>query len=202
MDRTPRLERGTLNKDSKEIEIKVRIEHPEVLEAFLKKNAKPAGDYRQIDEYFTPAHRDFLAREPIKEWLRLRSEPGRYTVNYKNFYYNKEGKTTEADEFETQVSDVDIMRRIFRALDLKPIVIVDKTRHSWLYGDYEISIDHVSGIGTFIEIESKRTGKDSKKITAGMMAFLRGMKVGKIERDYQGYAFLKLFPERSKFSKN
>lgn len=184
---------------NKEIEIKVRIEKPQRLTSFLKKNARLRGVMNQVDEYFVPAHRNFLSAQPIKEWLRLRSENGVYTINYKYFHYNSQGLTTEADEFETRVNDAKQTQRIFKALNFKPIVKVDKTRHSWLYKDYEIGMDAVSNLGTFVEVEFKGRGRDSKKITDGMMAFLRNIGVGKIQRNYQGYPFLLLFPKKVKY---
>jgi len=139
--------------NNKEIEIKVKIERKDKLLSFLKTNAKYIGGSRQIDEYFVPAHRDFLSQQPVKEWLRLRSEGDEHTINYKNFHFDEDGKTTECDEFETQIADIGKMRHIFDALNMNHIVTVDKLRNSWLYKDYEISADEVAGLGTFIEIE-------------------------------------------------
>ena len=181
-----------------EIEIKVKIDRKPSLVSFLKKHAKYAGRSRQIDEYFVPRHRNFLSQQPVKEWLRLRREEGASTINYKNFHY-KNGKTTECDEFETEVKDIGLMRRIFKALDIKPVVKVDKVRDFWLYGDYEISIDTVASLGTFVEIEFMGKRTDSKKITDEMVSFLKSMKVGRIQRNYQGYPFLLLFPDKSKY---
>src|SRR5271157_5423651 len=184
--------------NNKEIEIKVKIERKDKLLSFLKTNAKYIGGSRQIDEYFVPYHRNFLSQQPVKEWLRLRSEKGASTINYKNFHY-KNGKTTECDEFETEVKDLGLMRRIFKALDVKSVVKVDKVRDSWLYRDYEISTDTVAGLGTFVEIEFTGKGGDSKKITDGMVDFLKGMNVGRIRRNYQGYPFLMLFPNKARY---
>jgi adenylate cyclase class 2 len=185
--------------NNKEIEIKVKIGRKAAILAFLESHAKYSGQYRQVDEYFVPFHRNFVLQQPVKEWLRLRSEDGRCSVNYKNFHFNELGKTTECDEFETEVKDADQMRLIFMSLDMKPIVKVDKTRRSWIYGDYAISVDEVSGLGTFVEIEYNGSEKDSKRITEEMVAFLKGMKVGKIQRNYQGYPFLLLFPDKAKY---
>ncbi len=167
--------------------------------AFLKKNAKATGILRQTDEYFVPKHRNFISRRPIKEWLRLRTENGEFTINYKTWHYNRHGKSLKADEFETQVSDIERLRDIFNALNMKPIVRVDKLRSSWRYRNYEIGIDTVPGLGTFVEIESKGKGGTSKKITKEMVAFLKSIGVGRIERNYQGYPFLLLFPEKAKY---
>lgn len=43
-----------------EIEIQVRIENNGVLLEFLHKNGEFKSEKRQIDEYFSPAHRNFI----------------------------------------------------------------------------------------------------------------------------------------------
>lgn len=186
-------------RNNKEIEIKVKIERKGPLLSFLNKHAKYMGESRQIDEYFIPAHKNFISKQPVKEWLRLRNQDGVFSINYKNFHFNAQGKSTESDELETQITDIDQMRRIFMMLNMKPITTVDKVRASWLYTDYEISADTVSGLGTFVEIEYKGIGSNSKKITDDMVHFLKGLKVGRIQRNYQGYPFLLLFPNKSKY---
>ncbi|GAI26198.1 unnamed protein product, partial [marine sediment metagenome] len=54
-----------------EIEIQVKIENSKPLIEFLEKNADFRSENHQIDEYFSPAHRDFIGVRPVKEWLRL-----------------------------------------------------------------------------------------------------------------------------------
>ncbi len=182
-----------------EIEIKVKIENIEPLISFLKKNAKFKSEERQIDEYFTPYHRDFLSVRPAKEWLRLRDENGKYTINYKNWYTANDGKPVHCDEFQTSIKDIDQMKKLFNALNFKPIVKVDKNRKIWDYEDYEISVDRVIGLGNFVEIEFKEKSNNPKKVTNEMIEFLKKIGVGKIQGNYQGYPFLLLFPDEAKF---
>ena len=42
---------------------------------------------------FCACARNFLAVYPVKEWLRLRHENGKYKITYKGFYYGKDGET-------------------------------------------------------------------------------------------------------------
>ena len=181
----------------KEIEIKVKVENQKPLLAFLKKRAKYAGRLRQIDEYFVPAHRNFLAVYPVKEWLRLRQENGKYKITYKGFYYGKDGKPTSCDEFETEIGEIDQMRKLFKALNMKPIVKVDKVRQVWMYKDYEIALDKVAKLGDFIEIELKGTSKNPRRTTDKMIRFLKELEVGRIHV-YEGYPFHLLFPDRAR----
>ena len=85
-----------------EIEIQVKIQRKKKLLEFLEKNAKFIVETRQVDEYYTPKHRKFTSKRPIKEWLRLRKSNDGDFVNYKNWKYNRSGKSQHCDEHETK----------------------------------------------------------------------------------------------------
>jgi adenylate cyclase, class 2 len=182
-----------------EIEIKVQVENIKRISVFLKKNAKLVGTEHQIDEYFVPQHRNFISVRPTKEWLRLRESNGKFSINYKNWHFGKDGKTNDCDEYETKIEDLSPLRKIFTALDIKVITTVDKKRQIWLYRDYEVAIDEVKDLGNFVEVEYKGKDTDPKKITDQMVQFLKDMGCGRISRNYQGYPFLLLFPKEAKF---
>lgn len=181
-----------------EIEIKVQLEKSKKLLDFLKRKAKFIGENHQIDRYFTPAHRDFLKFHPANEWLRLRDSSGKYSINYKKWHREKDGKANHCDEYETKVEDVKQLENIFKVLNMKPLVTVDKIRKIWLYKNYEIAVDLVKGLGSFVEVEFKGSShKTPKVITTEMVAFLKTFDCGKITRDYVGYPFALLFPKET-----
>jgi len=139
-----------------EIEIQVRPEKIEPLLVFLKQEGKFLSENHQIDDYFVPPHRDFLKERPLREWLRLRDADGAYSINYKNWHYDSAGKSLHwADEFESPVQSIEVMKNIFTALNFKQVVTVRKKRQIWIYKDYEIAIDAVLGLKETIEIEYK-----------------------------------------------
>lgn len=183
-----------------EIEIRVRVENISHLVNFLKKNSKFIKEEKQIDEYFTPTHRDFLKVRPVVEWLRLRKTNKGSSITYKHWYHNKDGKSNYCDEFETKVEDFASIQKIFGVLNLKKLSTVDKVRKIWRYKDYEISLDKIKNLGDFIEIEYK--GKNKKvnpdNVTSEMIKFLKKQKVGKIKRNFQGYSFQLIFPDEIK----
>lgn len=183
-----------------EIEIQAKIENSGALLDFLKKNAKLKNEKRQMDEYYSPTHRNFLDENPVKEWLRIRDEDGKYSMTYKNFHYDANGKGEFCDEYETKIGDLKKFRKILSALNFKMIVRVDKLRSSWIYGNYEISIDSIWGLGDFVEVEYKGLdGQDPRKIKSEMIDFLKGTGCGQIKTNQQGYPFLILFPEKAKY---
>lgn len=184
-----------------EIEIQVKIEKEKPLLEFLQKNGAFQSEKHQIDQYFSPAHRDFLSVRPVKEWLRLRDASGRYSINYKNWHYDDTGKSHYCDEYESDIADIEKFRKILDALNFRPVVVVDKVRKIWTYKDWEIGIDSVKNLGEFVEIEYKGKGKkpNPEKITSEMTSFLKELGCGKIERNYVGYPFQILFGSEVKF---
>jgi adenylate cyclase class 2 len=186
--------------NNKEIEIKVRVADVAPLIAFLKKEGTFLTEERQVDEYFSPVEKSFISERPVKEWLRVRSANGSYSLNYKKWHFDNEGRSNYCDEFETGVGDTKEVKKILSALNFKSVAIVDKTRRSWQYQEYEISMDEVVGLGSFIEIEyiGKDATVDPKKVTTEMIKFLKNVGCTNITQDIQGYPFLILFPEEAK----
>lgn len=186
-----------------EIEIQVRLEHAGSLIAFLKEKGKFITSSHQVDDYFVPSHRDFLKERPLREWLRLRDADGAYSINYKNWHYDENGKSLHwCDEFESPLQDIEAMRKIFNALDFKKVVTVDKRREIWRYEDYEITLDVISGLGNYVEIEYKGRSQDSQsKIVQGMITFLKDLGCGELHIGNDGYPFQLLFPNEASFEK-
>ena len=180
-----------------EIEIQVRIENVEKLLCFLEHHASNKMQRCEIDQYYTPAHKDFTKQRPVTEWLRLRNADNAFFMNYKKIYYDNNGHSHFRDEFETKISDLDAAKKIVEALGFRPLVKVDKLRKIYNYNDYEIAIDSVKGLGEFVEIEYKGNEtpqSEAENITAGMIQFLQEIGCGKIKRNYLGYPFQLLFP--------
>jgi len=187
--------------NNKEIEIQVNIEKGEPLLTFLAKEADFQAEKHQIDEYFTPAHRDFLSIRPVAEWLRLRNSDGNYSINYKNWHYDENGRSHYCDEYETKIESLEAAQKLFSSLNYRSLIVVDKTRKIWKYNDYEISLDSVKNLGDFVEIEyiGKNSSVIPEKVTGQMIKFLKDTGCGKISINYQGYPFLMLFPNEAKY---
>ena len=185
---------------NKEIEIQVTIEKIAPLKKFLAENAKLISEEREIDQYYTPSHRNFLDKFPVAEWLRLRNAEGKYSITYKNWHKDKSGRTNHCDEYESRLEDASSLKKILEVLDFKPIVKVDKKRKKYRYQSYEIVIDKVVGLPESVEIEYKgKNAKTPAQITEEMVTFLKDLKVGQLKRSYQGYPFLLLFPEKAEY---
>ncbi len=176
-----------------EIELKITVENTKPLISLLEKEGTFSYEDKQVDEYYIPAHRNFIAEKPIKEWLRLRNSNGTFYITYKKRYYNPDGTSNYADELETEIKDPDTMRKTFEVLDFKHVITVNKLRKAWRYKDYEICLDKVEDLGDFVEIEYKGTALvDPNKTTDEMMKFIVDLNCGKIERPRKGYPWMML----------
>ena len=189
-----------MKKDT-EIEIQVNIENSKNLIRFLRDNARFVSEERQIDEYFSPFHRNFLETRPINEWFRLRNSSGNYSTTYKKWHFDKNGKSHYCDEFESKIEGVEQAKKIFSALNFKSVVVVNKLRKIWIYKNYEVAIDSVKSLGDFVEVEyiGKNEKVNPEKVTGEMVDFLKKVGCGKITRNYVGYPFLMLFPKEVKY---
>jgi len=54
------------------------------------------------------------------------------------------------------------MERMFKSLDFKNLVTVEKSRTTWVFEKVEIVIDDVTDLGIYIELEAKETFTNPK----------------------------------------
>lgn len=179
-----------------EIELQLKIEHTESLRQFLKEKADFIHDVIQIDTYYIPEHRNFLAVDPVEEWLRLREQGDRYSITCKNWHFDQDGKSHYCDEYETDIGSKEQLSKIFNVLNMKIVATVNKKRSIWNYEDFEIALDQVKGLGDFLEIEYKGKDTDVLQVRNTMLNFIKRFDCGKIYANNRGYPFMILFPER------
>ena len=69
-----------------EVELKFRLPEGKKNQIFelMKKEGEFVNTFHMKDSYFAPSHRDFFAKKPIVEWLRIRESDKGHSVNYKN----------------------------------------------------------------------------------------------------------------------
>ena len=156
----------------------------------LNENAKlVAEDTYQKDSYYVPAHRDFLAVKYPFEWLRLRKSKKGMFITYKHFFPENAKKTDYCDEFETKIDNFEGMKKMFKNLDFKEAVIVEKSRTVWIFEGVEIAIDEVSNLGFYIELEATGNFKDSQDGKSYLYQILKKLNIEVGEEDLRGYPF-------------
>jgi len=136
-----------------EVELKVRADHGRAREALLSAGADPLGTVRQVDTYYDAPHRDFATTD---EAFRVRREHvhGETTakITYKGPKIDATSKTRE--EHETTVADGETADAIFRGLGFEPAATVEKERHRYALRGYTVTLDDVTGLGEFLEVET------------------------------------------------
>lgn len=114
--------------------------------------------------------------------LRIREQSG------KIIFTLKKNRSNELDciEKEVEVNDRNILNDIIELLDYEKTVEVHKKRIKTNYKDYEICLDEVDGLGSYIEVE-KMSDEDGEKIQNELFDFLQTLGVSKEDRVLKGY---------------
>ncbi len=132
-----------------EIEIKAKVESLEAIEEdILKRGGHFRKEVIQEDIYFNHPTRDF---ETTDEALRLRKVEGKFYLTYKGPKIDNLTKTRE--ELNIPVGDPDVTSEILKALGFTEVLMVKKKRRYFRLDKYDIMLDNVAGLGSFIEVE-------------------------------------------------
>jgi adenylate cyclase class 2 len=146
-----------------EVEAKFRIEEKEAkkLLSILMENCRKTRIVRQRDEYYNHPCRDFSLTD---EALRLRMESwkdkNKSFLTYKGPRVKGKYKGRMEITVEIPFSQTDLMKEILGRNGYRGVAIVDKERTYFDCGRVEVSLDKVSGLGTFLEIEAKKDAED------------------------------------------
>ncbi len=184
-----------MTKEDKEIEIKILLDENifNKIKEKLKSIAKFVKSEKQVDEYFTPPHRNFVEPKFPFEWLSIRRREDKVILNYKHYYPEDAKITTYCDEFETEIKNPEQLEKIFSTLNFKKLITVEKEREIYIYNDkFEIALDKVKHLGLFIEIEAIKDLGGVEKTREKLFEFAKnlGIDVSKTER--RGYPYLLL----------
>lgn len=139
-------------------EVEVLVELKEDISTALQK--LQAFDYKgekhTLDTYYYDPLRPDLHMTPegkLFSCCRLRKKDGKSYITYKTDYYDKQ-KWLYSDEHESEVTDLEALKKIFDKLGLQKLVTVENTKHTYITPDYEIVIEEVKDLGLFLEVEA------------------------------------------------
>ena len=178
-----------------EVEIKIKLNSFEQVKKKLTEHGRLIRSIKQIDEYYTPCHRDLFANKPHPvEWLRIRTNPDKVFFEYDQSINKKEdGEQECANEYETGISEPNEFRKILAFLDFKKVITVNKQREYWDCGNFEAALDNVEGLGNFIEVEAKGNFKNATKAKEECRKFLNSLGIKTEGNEIKtGYAVLLL----------
>ena len=146
-----------------EVEVKVPADHAAVRARLSDADAEALGTVVQRDTYYDAPHRRFAETD---EALRIRRSEGeggdREThVTYKGPLVDSASKTRR--EHETGVGDGETMDSILQALGFEPAAVVEKDRARFRVGEYTVTLDDVTDVGTFVEVETESADVDTAR---------------------------------------
>lgn len=156
-----------------EVELKVRAAHEPIREKLTALDATPGETVQQEDTYYDAPHRAFAETD---EALRLRQETndGETThLTYKGPLVECASKTRE--ERETTVADHEGAAAILAALDFQPAATVEKERETFKLRGYTVALDHVEGLGEFVEVEQEAADREIEHVRDGARDLLSAL---------------------------
>lgn len=141
----------------KEIEVLWRLKTPlrKALAALARCEA--AGVKRTTDDYYFDPKRPELKPSGgrLTACFRLRRQDGRAALTYKRDHF-RNGVWSHSDEAETGVASAGAAAQIIRLLGLRPLVRATMVKHCFRTPRYDIFLESVRGLGSFLEVESRR----------------------------------------------
>ena len=133
-----------------EIEIKTRIKNKKrLLAKFALLGIRKKNKKHYVDIYFSPkkGKRFIFPKNPK---MRIRKD---LTSGTASFEYHLPSGIYGGHEREIEISDGDMMDVILKHLDFVEEVRVDKIRSYYEYKNFNVYIDEVKGLGSFLEVE-------------------------------------------------
>lgn len=155
-----------------EVELKLRADHDDLREALAAHRADHVDSRTQTDTYYDAPHRDFAETD---EALRIRHETPENgevvtKITYKGPLVESESKTRE--EHETVVDSEAALEGVLSGLGFEPAATVEKDREFYALEGYTISLDDVTGLGEFVEIEREATESEVEAVREGAVDLL------------------------------
>lgn len=139
-----------------EVELKFRLADEAELAGRLAKLGATAGEtVTQFDAYYNHPSRDFAETD---EALRIRSVDGVERLTYKGPKHGGATKSREEIELPLSEGSGDQWCTVLRRLGFRAVKVVRKRRtpHQVRHRgrEFEVAIDRVDGVGTFVEVET------------------------------------------------
>ena len=147
----------------KEIEILVKVNEDFERAKAVLDQFEFVGEKRTVDTYFYDKLRNNLKPDnemKLKECFRVREKDGVSYITYKVDNFDANGKWIYSDEYETKVESAEILKNIINHLQLDELIVIDNTKYTYLYQNYEIVLERVKDLGIFMEVEASLETED------------------------------------------
>ncbi len=176
-----------------EIEVKARIKDKAALLQKLSglgcvlSEAKTQDDMVYVEK--TGTLEEFLSN---KVFLRIRVQNGSKVILTAKKPKNKTDGNLIKREHEVVVDSADEARGILSLMGYQETVRTIKSRQSAHYGEYEICLDDIEGLGSFIEVEAMGDDANAEKTQEKLWEFLSSLGVSPEDKVNKGYDILML----------
>ena len=176
----------------REIEIKAKLlNKQQLLQKLQDAGVQVSAPVIHRDRVFGPVGVDGNDGDNTAPWLRLRTETKGDTT--KHIFTLKKSVTSQMDsiEHETVVESDGELLKIIEHIGFEPFSDLTKTRQKATFGDIELCIDTVDGLGDFVEAE-KITAEDAdyEAVAAELWAVLERFGISRNEYVTEGYDVL------------
>lgn len=176
----------------REIEIKAKLPDKQgLLQRLQDAGVRVSEPVIHRDRVFGPSGVDGADGDNSAPWLRLRTETSGGVT--RNIFTLKKSVTSQMDsiEHETVVENDDELLKIIGHIGFEPFSDLTKTRQTAKYGNIELCIDTVDGLGDFVEAE-KLTAEDVDYHTVAeeLWAALERFGISRNEYVTEGYDVL------------
>lgn len=169
----------------KEIEVKARINDLDGLAKKLEKLGVVLSapivqnDITFVDENYG----DYDKFQAGKNILRIRENNGKFIFTVKQPQSNE----LDAEEHETEITDSAEFKEALILMGYKPVVEIHKVRRKAKYKDYEICLDDVKELGSFVEVEKITEEENAEEIQEELFKFLESLGIKRENRVTNGY---------------
>ncbi|MBI2023449.1 class IV adenylate cyclase [Candidatus Giovannonibacteria bacterium] len=169
----------------KEIEVKAKIENmQEISKKLVVLGCVLSEPIMQNDKTFVDTdYGEYDKFQPGKNILRIRES------NEKFLFTIKQPQSNELDaiEYETEILDPKEFERALGLMGYKSAVVINKTRRKAKFNDFEICLDEVKGLGSFIEVEKITEDENAEKVQNELFGFLKNLGLDEKDRVFHGY---------------
>lgn len=172
----------------REIEIKAHVrDEPALIQKLAALGVKLGQPKVHHDVVFCkPGQKDY---QTGSIWLRIRTENGKKVIWTLK---GDTGRKLDSIEHEVEVSNGQELEKMLRLMGNEVYSDLTKTRRKAAFGDIEICLDNVDGLGTFIEVEKllEDHSADHQKVTDELWDLLQKLGIDRQDQQELGYDVL------------
>jgi adenylate cyclase class 2 len=143
-----------------EIEAKLKVDSLSEIENKLGElGAKFLSEQLQTDYFFDDVNATLIKEDKC---LRLRKQRVEEAESFFLAYKGAKEKSNlkKRQEIEIEINDADSVHKLLLGLGYEQVLVVEKKRSLWQFGNCEVALDRLPLLGDFVEIE----GPDEENI--------------------------------------